>query len=146
MTKERGREGIVRKAFFGVLLLGFLIGCSPGKDVPIAEKAIDQFHERLNAGDLDAVYETSGNQMKTAATKDFLSQFLAAVHRKLGNFQSGKTAGWNDQVMTGGHTLTINYSAEYERGSASESFTFSIENDRATLEGYHINSNALIVN
>lgn len=84
--------------------------------------------------------------MKNASTEAALTALLAAVHRKLGMFRSGKPVSWNDNYSTGGEFVTIGFVADYERGAAQESFVFRITDGAAKLAGYHVNSNALILN
>ena len=120
-------------------------GCSFGKDVPIAEKAIDGFHAQLDAGHYDAIYDAGSADLKATAKKEEMNALLAAVHRKLGAFKSGKTDGWNDNVTTGGHLVTLSYSASYEHGAAAEQFVYRLAGSQAQLAGYHVNSNALIL-
>jgi hypothetical protein len=69
---------------------------------------------------------------------------LSAVHRRLGNFQSGTDTGWYDKVTTNGHFLTINYSAKYDRAAATESFPYRVEGAQALLVAFNITSPALI--
>jgi hypothetical protein len=121
-------------------------GCSPLQDAKSADAAIADFHQKLDATDFAGIYGGSSPELKTAAGEDKMVALFAAVHRKLGNFQSGKDVGWNDNVNTGGHFLTINYAAQYDRGTATESFVYRIDGAQARLAGYHINSDALILN
>lgn len=122
-----------------------LAGCSMGADVPLANKAIDGFHAALNAGQFGAVYAGAAKDMKDATPQERLVALLAAVHRKLGQFKSGKAVGWNDNVNTGGHFITVSYAATYEHGPAAESFVYRIDNGQAALAGYHVNADALIL-
>jgi hypothetical protein len=130
-------------AMFGALALG---GCSFGADVPVAEKAIAAFHAQLDAAQFDPIYAGSAQEMKSSTTEARLTALLAAVHRKLGLFKSGKSLGWNENLNPGGHFMTINYQAVYERGPAAENFVYRIDNGKATLAGYHVNADALVLN
>jgi len=136
----------MRKALLGLLVSVLLASCSAGDDVPKAEGGVAEFHQKLNGADFDTIYGDSGPEMKKAITQEDFVKFVSAVHRKLGGFQSGKTSGWNDTVATGGHFVTLNFSATYEKGGADENFVFHIQDGKAILVGYHINSTALIVN
>jgi hypothetical protein len=129
-----------------VAVLLCLAGCSGGEDVSIAERGIADFHQRLDTGQFGAIYAGSSQDMKSATNQASLVQLLAAVHRKLGAFKAGKSAGWNDTVSTGGHFVTLNYAATYERGMAQENFVYRIADGKALLAGYHINSRALLLN
>ena len=134
------------KAFLGLFVCALLIGCSASDDIPKGEATIAEFHQKLNAADFDAIYDGSSPDMQKATAKEDFIKFVSAVHRKLGDFQSGKTSGWNDTVATGGHFLMLSYAATYEKGDATENFKFQIKDGKAILTGYQINSNALIVN
>ena len=135
----------MRRGLVAVVASGVLAGCSAANDIPAAERGIAQFHQQLNAGAFDAIYSASGPEMKATTKQPELASFLAAVHRKLGDFQSGKTLGWNENIGTNGHFVAINYVATYARGVAQEGFAFRIDGGRAVLAGYHVNSNALIL-
>jgi hypothetical protein len=120
--------------------------CTPSSDVPAAEQGIAAFHSDLNAGNLDKIYDGSGADLKTATSKERFGQILTAVHSKLGLFKNGKSVGWNDNATTGGHFVAINYEAAYQKGSAAENFVFRIDGKQAALVGYHVNSDALLLN
>ncbi len=49
-------------------------------------------------------------------------------------------------MTTSGHYVAISYAAKYERGEAVENFVFAIADGKAGLAGYHVNSDALILN
>jgi uncharacterized protein DUF3887 len=136
----------MRKALLGFFVLFVLSACSPGKDVPIAEAGVVDFHQKLNNGDFDTITNEASAEFKAATKQDDFIKLLSVIHRKLGNFQSSKSTGWNDTVATGGTTVTLNYSATYENGTADENFVFRITDGKAVLLGYHINSMALILN
>jgi len=135
----------MKKAAFGAVGYMLLASCSPSVDLPAGEKAIAGFHEQLNAGNFNGIYAASGSLMKGAVSSAKMVQIFDAVHRKLGAFQKGSTEGWRDNVTTSGHVLAITYSAQYARGKAEENFTFSFKGETAILEGYFVNSDALIL-
>jgi len=128
------------------VLLFALAGCSAGTDVPVAEKAVARFHTMLDAGQNAQIYQESASEMKSATTEDKLDALLAAVHRKLGTVKQAEQKGWNDQINTGGHFVTLNYATSYAQGDATETFVYKIAGDKAQLVGYNINSSALITN
>ena len=128
-----------------LIACAILAGCSPSADTGAAENAISSFHSDLNAGNFDKIYDGASSELKAAATKEKFSQILNAVHSKLGTFKSGKSTGWNDNVTTSGHFVTISYEATYEKGAAAEDFVYRVIGDRAALVGYHVNSDALLL-
>ena len=119
-------------------------GCSVKADLGASDGAIAAFHAQLDRGQFAQIYAASAPEMKAITTEADLVKLLAAVHGKLGPFKGGKTAGWNDTRNTSGHFVNIGYQATYEKGPALEEFLFRLDGDRATLAGYHVNSNALI--
>jgi hypothetical protein len=136
----------MRKAMAAVGLLVGLTGCSVANDLPRVDASIANFHRELNAQQFELIYTSAGPALKAATTQADMIQLLSAIHRKLGDFQSGSSTGWNDNVNTNGHYVTINYAAKYARGGADESFVYRIEGQNAVLTTYRINSTALIVN
>jgi hypothetical protein len=129
-----------------VLCASLVASCSSGSDLPKGEGAIGAFHQRLEAGQFSDIHAKSTPGMKAAVSAQEFSKFLAAIHRKLGPLQSGKTVGWRENYNTSGHVLVMTYAAQYEKGAAQETFQFRFADDVAVLDGYHINSPALIVN
>jgi len=128
------------------VLFGALASCSAGTDIPVAEKAVARFHMMLDAGQNAQIYQESAPEMKTAGSEAKLTALLAAVHRKLGTVKKADQKGWNDQINTGGHFVTLNYATSYAQGDAAETFVYKIAGEKAELVGYNINSNALIIN
>jgi hypothetical protein len=123
-----------------------LAGCSAGRDLAMVERAAEQFHMRMNRERFQAIYATSGAQLKSRTRGPALTSLLSAVHRKLGRFEGGKTIRWRENVSAEGHFFAIDYAARYEKADATESFVFRIDGQDARLEGYRINSNALTLN
>jgi hypothetical protein len=127
-------------------VLAALAGCSPTQDTSEATAGILAFHQKLDAQDFEGIYQATDPAFKTVSPEPSFVPLLSAIHRKLGKFQSGAVAGWNDNVTTSGHFITINYSAKYERGDAMENFAYRVDTQPARLVGYHVTSNVLIMN
>lgn len=123
-----------------------LAACSPSADIKAADAAISAFHSDLNAGNFDKIYNAGSSDLKAAATKEKFIKILSAVHSKLGTYKIGQSAGWNDNATTGGHFVTINYQADYEKGAATENFVYRVQGDQPLLVAYHVNSDALLLN
>ncbi len=140
------RDRQMWKPIIAAAMLAGLAGCSAKQDADAATAQITAFHQQLDAGNFDAVYENADPIMKASASETTLVQILAAVHRKLGNFKSGSAVGWNENLNPQGRFMSVNYSAKYERGDATENFVYRIDSAPARLVGYHINSTALILN
>jgi len=124
------------------VMVALVSACSPGSDVPVATAAADSFHQQFNAGAFDAIYANSDRLMKNAGPAKGFVELLSGIHSKLGDFKSAETPGWNDQVTTNGHFVTLIYQSKYALGAAEENFTFRIDGGHATLVGYHISGQA----
>ena len=135
----------MKKYWMTLMASAALASCSPGADTKAAENGISSFHSDLNAGNFDKIYDGTGPEFKAVSTKDKFTQILKVVHSKLGGFKNGKSVGWNDNVTTNGHFVTMNYDANYEKGPASENFVFRVSGSEATLVGYHVNADALLL-
>ncbi len=137
----------MRKLIIGIAGLMLLTGCSLAEDTKTAQSAIETFHQNINAGNFDRIYQISDAQMKAAATEAQLTQLLTAVHSKLGLYKSGTQGSVNDNVTSNGHFVNVRFASKYERGDAQETFVVKIgSSGEARLVGYHINSMALITN
>lgn len=123
-----------------------LAGCSIGKDVPLAEQQVTNFHKQLDGTQFEAIWQDSAQDLKNSGREASFMVFLDAVHRKLGAFRSGKQQGWNDQASTNGHFITLNYLSIFAKGTATENFVYRIQDGKALLAGYHLSSDALILN
>jgi hypothetical protein len=126
-------------------LLSLVSACSTGNDLPLAQAGVATFHQMLNAQQFAAIYADSGPEMKKASTQADMVQLFAAVHRKLGAFQSGAVKGWSDNPTTSGHYVTLRYPAKYDNASVVETFVWRIDGGHALLTTYYINSTYLIV-
>lgn len=109
------------------------------------EAAVQHFHEQLDAGQFDAIYEASAQDMKEATPRDKFVAFLDAVHRKLGAVKTASQEGWNVNYQTSGSFITMTYKTAFSDGDAVEQFTFRISGEQALLVGYHVNSEALVL-
>jgi hypothetical protein len=122
-----------------------LAGCSMSADTKLAEKAVPRFHEMLDAGQFEAIYEAASEDLRKATRQDSFVALLEAIHRKLGATKSSAERTWNVNYHTSGTFVTLEYSTAYAEGDAAEQFVYRLQDGKALLAGYHINSNALIL-
>jgi hypothetical protein len=128
-----------------LLFSAALAACSFSVDTKKIEMEIQQFHELLDAGKSAAIYESAGEELKKASTREDFVALLDAVHRKLGEFKSASQKGWNMNYSTSGKFITLNYDTTYAEGKAAEQFVYHVTDEETLLVGYHVNSNALIL-
>jgi hypothetical protein len=128
-----------------VAIAGVVAGCSMSADTSLAEKAVPNFHNMLDAGQFDAIYAASSEELKHAATREDFVALLDAVHRKLGATKTSERKGWNVNYQTSGTFVTLGYATTYAEGEAAEQFVYRLQDEKALLAGYHVTSNALIL-
>ena len=69
-----------------------------------------------------------------------------SAHRKLGTVQSVNSPRWQVNWRVAGTYVSLAYRTTYARGEAEEQFAYLMQKGTAILVGYHVNSNALILN
>jgi hypothetical protein len=126
------------------LLVIVLAGCAGGEDLRQADEAVAQFHSELNGGDYETIYGSAATGFKNVSSKADATKLFEAVHRKLGAYKSGKRTNWKANYSTSGNNLVLQYDSKFERGDATELFTFVRDGHGVRLFGYNINSPVLI--
>ena len=136
----------MRNIMLSVGLAYLIAACSMSANTQLADQEVPKFHASLDASDFAALYDAGAQELKAVTTKQDFVNLLEAVHRKLGAVSKSEKTGWNVNYNTGGTYATLTYTTTFARGAGTEQFVYRIEDKRALLVGYHINSNALIVN
>ena len=128
-----------------IFVIGTLtVSCSFTKGKEQAERAVEKFHQQLNAGQLHEIYQQGDDKFKESVTEADFTQVLEAVRRKLGTFQKATFAGGNVNSGTMGTVATLAYEVEYNEGKGTEQFSFLVSGEEAKLLRYDINSPAFI--
>lgn len=135
---------IAHKLLISLLLL--LSACSMSKDTSVAEAEVPHFHSSLDAGKFDEIYDAAADELKTAATKQDFVILLSAIHRKLGQVAKSEKQTWHVDYNTAGNFVTLVYNTTFTNGTGAEQFVYKLHDGQASLVGYHINSNALLIN
>lgn len=110
-----------------------------------AEPEVAKFHEQLNAGAFEAIYGAAGSDFKNAAPKEKVLALFAAIGRKLGRYQSSKEINWDVRTFNLTTTAVLVYQTTFERGEATETFTYRISDGKAVLVGYNIGSLDMLI-
>jgi hypothetical protein len=106
-----------------------------------ATAAVERFHQRLDSEQYAAIYLDTDDTFRKATSEKEFTQLLSAIHRKLGATQSKQSAGWNVTTTS----TSVVYRTKFAEGEATEQFRWRMDNGKAWLLSYNINSNALIV-
>ena len=123
-------------AMFAATLLA-LTGCKGPGSVQDAAAKVAAFHQRLDAGDMEAIWNDSGPEIQGTDKKAF-HRFLSAIHGQLGKVRESKQVGWRAETGTGGSTAEVIMQTTFERGSRKETFVYKGSGEQQKLAGYHI--------
>ena len=131
------------KRLIGLAALA-VAGCAGTAAVQTAKTSVTGFHQAYNAGRFDQLYVESDPRFQATSTSARFATFMAALRRKLGAYRAGTATGWRDNYDTSGHSVTLTYSATYERGAATEQFVYHLDGKQARLLGFNVNSPTLL--
>lgn len=129
---------------FYFLFLALLVSCSVSvrpiyidEEKKTAERAVEQFHERMNAEDYETIYDDANPQFRASITKDAAIAAMKQTHERVGKI-IGVTQHWINYVMGDPIPVRAVYNIKCEKGEFSEWFTFVISNDgkKALLTQY----------
>jgi len=123
-----------------------LAGCADtARDISSARAGVTRFHQQLDAGKFDEIYNEAAPEFRSATTHEDFLAFAGAVHRKLGAVRDATQTNFSVNWTTSGTRVVVDYTTKFDQGDAVEHFTWKIDGDKAVLVGYNINSKALII-
>lgn len=114
-----------------------LTGCKGPASVQDANAKVATFHQRLDAGEYEAIWREAGPDIQNDDKKDFV-RLLSAIHDQLGKVRTSEQTGWNTQMNTAGSQTEVTMQTTFERGSRTETFLFRSTGQGARLAGYSI--------
>jgi hypothetical protein len=113
--------------------------CMPTMDAKSAEAAVSAFHDAFNKGSFVQMYlESSEELQRSTPQKDFV-EFLSALHRKLGPVKNAESQGLKINMRPSGTTVELTYKTTFDKGEATESFVFHVQDEKAKLFYYNVN-------
>ena len=129
-----------------VFALVLVAGCSASQDTTAAKEQVSHFRELMSGQQFGQIYSEASDDLKKTAREQEFVNLLSAIDRKLGPMKTAADNGWKVDFNTAGTTITLSFKTEFERGTGVETFVYRMRDGRPLLAGYHINSNALVVN
>jgi hypothetical protein len=126
------------------VLVALQVSCGVKKGKETAERAVEKFHNQLNAGQFQQIYAECDEGFRKAVTEQDAIALFEAVRRKLGTVQEAKPTGWHVNATTGGTAVTLGYDVQFSEGKGVEQFVYRVSGDKATLLNYNVNSPLLI--
>jgi len=123
-----------------VAMLVLLAGCHPVQDASQVDSAVEQFHERLAAGEADAIYRDAGPEYQQSIDSETNRKFIARIGRKLGVPGKASRTGYNVMYTPSSAVVNTQYRVNYTNGVATETFVWRVKDGKATLLGFTVNS------
>lgn len=127
-------------AVLSTLILVFLMwqcGSALLQGRKLADAAVRQFHQQLNAEDYERIYREADERFRGQNHLDSI-RFLEAVHNQLGLAGTATQINVRVDTNTRGTFLTAQYSTAFAAGTATEMFTWIKSSGTLKLYGYHI--------
>jgi hypothetical protein len=121
-----------------------MVNCRAGDARRRAEAAVETFHGQLNDDRFSDIYSAATPAFQASGTRAGLDAYLGGVRRILGAFKADQLHVWNVMSTPSGMLVALTYESQFDQDSAVEEFTFAIDNNRAVLQRYNINSRTLV--
>jgi hypothetical protein len=119
-------------------------GCGASDVLRFANEGVARFRAQLGGQQYLDIYSQADSAFRSVTKQQDFVDFMSAINRKLGKFQSASQTGYFVNWTTSGTRVRLTFSAKYEGGDAQEEFIWHVSGKQALLVGYHVNSNALI--
>lgn len=128
------------KRIFITALAMLAAACSFTEARDLAEAEVRRFHEQVNAGEHQRLYDAASPELKRITSQEEFLALLGMISERMGAVRETTRDSWNVDYNNGVSQVRLGYDTRFERGSAREEFTYRIEGDRAILVSYRINS------
>jgi len=144
-AKSRKRLGL--KIAIGVALLAIVggvlvwrVGNSTYRNYQLASAATDHFHQQLNAGAYDEIYENATEEFRRSAKREDLDHLFGNIREKMGSARKPTATGFHVNWRNGILWIDQSFSTQFEKGTAQEYFVWKIQQDQPRLYNYRIDS------
>lgn len=112
--------------------------CSVRKGREISERAVEQFHARLSAGQCREIYAESDEGFRKKTTEAQMLALCEDVRQRLGVVKSTKQKEWSVNSTPAGDVATLTYETEFAQGKAVEHFVWVIKGEKTLLFQYNV--------
>jgi len=131
-----------------LVLIGLVLGCSVAADVKSIDISVAKIHELMNEGKFEEISEMLPQEVKTPENKKKMRQIFSDTVEKLGKIKesSKKLANGSEydkyEVDTNYTRITVSYHTTFSNAKAVEEFKFQINDDKAELLAYNIQTDS----
>ena len=126
----------------GALLL---TACNPVANLHHGDAAIERFHQLYSSGNVDALYGLTGPTFHKVTNREQFGQLIAVLDARLGRVTSSERQGFKVNSTPAGTFTFVAMNTKFEQGTGVETFTFLGNGDDMKLEGYHVDSDRLMI-
>ena len=128
------------KAFAAASLALLLAACNPMAQLDSAEDEVAQFHAVYNQGDARAMYGMTAQEFRDVTSIDEMNELVDFVTERMGKVESTERAGFNVNSNNGTTVTIVTMTTQFEKGEATETFTFKGGSDELGLTGWNVDS------
>ncbi len=129
---------LVAAGFVGLLVLIGVFFFMKGKRE--LEPVVEKYFAAVDKGEYDAAWVVVGERWKSTQSRDGFVAFEKAARDRLGTLKEKSMTGVHMNSNPSGTTARVVYSAEFEKGAATITFTMSKTGDEWLIDGVHYNS------
>ncbi|SRR6266851_3348578 len=121
-----------------------IISCGSDERKKVADKAVRDFHEKLNSRKYSEMYNDADTEFKSSISQPEAIAYFRSVNTKLGSVKQSALKSWEIKVAPGQTLVALFYETDFSEGKAWEEFIWSVHADQAVLFRYNINSPLLV--
>jgi hypothetical protein len=137
---------MMKKVILTIFACLAITGCgNMTKGKAAAQSQVTAFHKLFNDQDFKTMVDSADPKMLKVTSKSQLTDLYSAIRRKLGKVTASKSVRWNVRTFNTMTTVVVVQNTTFEKGKGMETFTFRIKKEKASLLGYNINSQDLIM-
>ena len=132
------------RTLISLVFLQLLLACGVQENFDEADAEINDFHYNYNNNEWDDIWSRTSPEFRKQQSKESFVNFLDGVKSVLGDELEGTQTGWNVNTTPMGTFTVVTKQTRFEKGEATEVFTFRIDDSRVEMVGYNINSQAMM--
>jgi hypothetical protein len=142
------RKSVFRRWWFwavlsGALVLLWTLGSSLLAARTLSNDAVARFHQELNQGSFDQIWQESDQAFQPEAKREDLFRVLNLVRTKLGDAESANLINVQMNTSPRGSFLVTVYNSRFAKDRAVETFAWKKTGNGLKLYSYNIRSEAL---
>jgi hypothetical protein len=128
-------------SMIGLIIFG--LACGSARYEAEAEKAAPLFHDKLNAGKYDEIYDEADEEFKAITSKGDFIKICERLREKLGNVKRAKPTKTEVKHEANKTMVMQIYEVEFTKDKGVEQFIWVAREGPMKLGGYHAYSAAL---